>query len=147
MLCDLCERVSRRARKAHMGGRRLVLKLRDPSFYTTTHGHTLPRLIDSAEDLFAVSRVLLRDTRFWRRGVRLLGVSLQRLADTRSMRQLCFDFDRRSQRTSPVVDRINRRYGDHAIGLARSLEAKRRRRGGPDFPSFQAPSELRRSGS
>jgi len=134
--------VSRRARRANMGGRRLVLRLRDPSFYTTTHGHTLPRLIDSAEDLFAAACVLLQETRFWRRGVRLLGVSLQRLSDTQQARQLCFDFDRRSQRTSPVVDSINRRYGDHAIGLARSLEAKRRRRGAHDFPSFQPPANL-----
>jgi DNA polymerase-4 len=139
VLCDLCERVSRRARRANMGGRRLVLKLRDPSFNTTTHGQMLPRLIDSAEDLFATARVLLQQTRFWRRGVRLLGVSLQKLSDTQAARQLCFDFDRRSQRTSPVVDSINRRYGDHAIGLGRSLEAKRRRRGGSDFPSFRPP--------
>jgi DNA polymerase-4 len=88
VLCDLCERVSRRARRAQMGGRRLVLKLRDPAFYTTTHGHMLPRLIDSAEDLFAVARVLLHETHFWRRGVRLLGVSLQKLADTQHARQL-----------------------------------------------------------
>ena len=142
LLCDLCERVSRRARRAHLGGRRLVLKLRDRSFYTTTHGHTLPRLIDSAEDLFAAARVLLQETRFWRRGVRLLGVSLQGLSDASSGRQLCFDFDRRSQRTSPVVDSINRRYGDHAIGLARSLEAKRRRGGGAEFPSFRPPTNL-----
>jgi len=142
VLCDLCERVSRRARRAHMAGRRLVLKLRDPNFYTTSHGRTLPRLIDSAEDLFAAARVLLQETRFWRRGVRLLGVSLQKLSDTQHTRQLCLEFDRASRQSSAVVDRINRKYGDHAIGLARSLEAKPRRRGGPVFPSFQPPSNL-----
>jgi hypothetical protein len=102
----------------------------------------LPRSIDSAEDLFATACVLLQQTRFWRRGVRLLGVSLQKLSDSRSARQLRFDFDRRSQQTSPVVDSIHRRYGDHAIGLGRSLEAKRRRRGGPEFPSFRPPPGL-----
>jgi DNA polymerase-4 len=142
LLCDLCERVSRRARRAHMAGRRLVLKLRDPSFYTTSHGQTLPRSIDSAEDLFAAARVLLQETRFWRRGVRLLGVSLSKLSDTQKCRQLSFEFNRAAQQTSPVVDRINRKYGDHAIGLARSLEAKRRRSGGPVFPSFQPPANL-----
>ncbi|MFQ5600653.1 MAG: DNA polymerase IV [Candidatus Krumholzibacteriia bacterium] len=139
LLCDLCERVARRARRARMAGRRVVLKLRDPSFYTATHGRVLPRAIDSTEALFMVACRLLEETRFWERGVRLLGVSLQRLERTDAARQLCFDFDPSTGRANPVVDRIKTKYGEHAIGLARSLELGRPVRRGVRHPSFQPP--------
>lgn len=139
MLCGLAEKVARRARRSGLAGRRVVVKLRDPQFRTITHGRRLKRAIDAAEDIFGASCALLHETCFWERGVRLLGVSLQLLVRTDAVRQLSFDFDARGARTSPVVDRIRSKYGEHAIGLARTLEAGRRSRRGPPHPRFRAP--------
>ncbi len=142
LLCELAERVARRARRAGMAGRRVVLKLRDPRFYTTPHGRVLPRAVDTAEEIFAVAVSLLSETRFWERGVRLCGLSLQKLCRTDASRQLRFDFVARHERKSPVLDRIRSKYGEGAITLARTLEAgqRLRRRGGA--VSFRPP-ELR----
>ncbi len=139
LLSALSERVARRARRVDMAGRRVVLKLRDPRFFTITHGRVLPRAVDPAEEIFSVARVLLEETRFWERGVRLVGVSLQMLVRTDAARQLRFDFAALGQKKSPVVDRIRSKYGEHAIGLARSLEAGQRLRRGAGSPSFRPP--------
>jgi len=141
LLCGLAEKVARRARRAGMAGHRVVLKLRDPRFHTITHGRKLVRPVDAAEDVFAVGRSLLDETRFWERGVRLVGLSLQLLVRHDRVRQMCFEFDAHGVRSSPVVDRIRSKHGEHAIGLARTLEAGRRSRREPRQPSFQAPRD------
>lgn len=143
LLCELAERVARRARRAGMAGRRVVLKLRDPRFYTTTHGRVLPRAVDTAEEIFAAAVSLLAETRFWERGVRLCGVSLQKLCRTDTARQLRFDFEANNERKSPVVDTIRSKYGAGAIALARSLEAGQRLRRRGEATSFRPP-DMRR---
>jgi len=142
LLCNLAERVARRARRAGVAGRRVVVRLRDPRFYTITHGRVLPQAIDTAPEIFAVARALLAETRFWERGVRLAGLCVQKLIPVGSGRQLQFDFTARGERTSPVLDRIQNKHGEHAIGLARTLEAGGAARRGSRHPSFQAPREL-----
>jgi DNA polymerase-4 len=139
LLCGLAERVARRARRGGMAGRRVVLKLRDPRFFTITHGRVLPQAVDTAEEIFHSARQLLHETRFWERGVRLAGLSLQLLVRTEAARQIQFDFAASGQKKSPLVDRIRSKYGEHAIGLARSLEAGRRPKRLAPYPSFQAP--------
>ena len=113
--------------------------MRDPRFFTITHGRVLPHAIDTAEDVFAVAKVLLEESRFWQRGVRLVGLSLQLLVRSDTARQLRFTFEARADLKSPVVDRIRSKYGEHAIGLARSLEAGRRLRHAGGNPSFRPP--------
>jgi DNA polymerase-4 len=141
-LCSLSERVARRARRYGLSGRRVVVTLRDPRFHTITHGRVVNEPVDSAEAIFAIARVLLGETRFWERGVRLVGVTLQLLTRTGAGRQLHFEFSRRGERTSPVVDRIRTKYGEHAIGLARTLELGRRSRRGPRHVSFHPPPDV-----
>ena len=142
VLCNLSERVARRARRARMAGRRVVVRLRDPRFYTITHGRVLPRAVDTAEEIFAAARSLLAETRFWERGVRLAGVSLQKLVTVDAGKQMQFEFDARGETTSPVVDRIKSKFGEHAIGLARTLEAGAAARRGSRHPSFQPPRDV-----
>ncbi len=139
LLSELSERVAHRARRASMAGRRVVLKLRDPRFFTITHGRVLPHAVDTAEDVFAVARVLLEESRFWQRGVRLVGLSLQLLVRSDTARQLRFTFAARGDQKSPIVDRIRSKYGEHAIGLARSLEAGQRLRRAGAHASFRPP--------
>jgi DNA polymerase-4 len=107
-----------------MAGRRVVLKLRDRRFHTITHGRVVPQALDDGGEIFRIGCDLLRETRFWERGVRLVGVSLQMLVRTETGRQLAFDFQNAATRATPVVDRIKSKYGEHAIAPARVLEAR-----------------------
>lgn len=137
LLCVLVQKVGRRARKHGLAGRRLLLKLRDRRFHTISHGRVLPRAVDADEDLFRIGCELLGETRFWERGVRLLGVSLQLLVPAR---QLELDLGPlRATRALPVVDALRSKYGARAVVLGRGLEAAEGR--GPHDPriSFTLP--------
>jgi DNA polymerase-4 len=139
MLYYLAQKVGRRARRAQMAGRRVVLKLRDRGFNTITHGRIVPQALDTDGDIFRVGCELLEETRFWERGVRLLGVSLQMLVRTDAAKQLAFEFQAASSRATPVVDRIKTKYGENAIGPARILESVPEPSAQPPRPSFFLP--------
>jgi DNA polymerase-4 len=125
LVCFLVQKVGRRARRYHMAGRRVVLKLRDRHFHTITRGRVLPAPVDADDVILRVAKDLLAETRFWERGVRLAGVSLQMLVDVADSRQLAFEFESKPQRALPVVDQIRTKHGESAIGLARALESER----------------------
>jgi DNA polymerase-4 len=124
MLRYLCGKVGRRARKYGVAGRRVVLKLRDPTFHTISHGRIVPRPLDADDDLARVAYELLGETRFWERGVRLAGVTLELLAPSGA--QLAFEFDPRPGRAQAARDRINDKYGDRAVAPARTLDTAQR---------------------
>lgn len=139
MVTYLAARVGRRARRHGMSGRRVLLKLRDKRFATITHGRILPEAVDSDGDITRIGHELLAETRFWERGVRLLGVSLQMLVPANAGRQLAFDFDSPAALSLPVIDRLKSKYGDGVIGSARILDTGRDpRRDGPRI-SFTYP--------
>jgi hypothetical protein len=79
----------------------------------------------------------LEETRFWERGVRLLGVCLQQLVRAGAGRQLAFDFTTMG-RALPALDAIRSKYGEHAIAAARVLEAGAEGRRGPHI-TFAVP--------
>ena len=137
LLAALATRVGRRARKHGFAGRRVVLKLRDPTFATITHGRVVPEPVDADADLVRISRDLLEETRFWERGVRLLGVCLQQLVRADHGRQLAFDFTTMG-RALPALDAIRSKYGEHAIAAARVLEAGSEGQRGPHI-TFAVP--------
>ena len=138
MLRYLCGKVGRRARKYGVAGRRVVLKLRDREFHTISHGRILPAAVDHDDDVYRIACELLQETRFWERGVRLVGVTLELLLPTGAGGQLAFDFDPRAARAQAVRDRIVNKYGDRAVTPARVLEAGDNARRGPHV-SFTLP--------
>jgi DNA polymerase-4 len=137
MLSALATRVGRRARRHGFAGRRVVLKLRDPQFATITHGRMVPQPVDTDADLVRIAHDLLSETRFWERGVRLLGVCLQQLVRAGDGRQLEFDFGAMG-RALPALDAIRSKYGEQSIGAARILEAGGEARRGPSI-TFAVP--------
>jgi DNA polymerase-4 len=139
LVSDLATRVGRRARRHGMTGRRVLLKLRDKRFETITHGRILPQAIDSDGELCRIGHELLAETRFWERGVRLLGVSLQLLVPSSAGRQLALDFDSPAALSLPVIDQIKTKYGEGAIGSARILDTGRDRRREAPRISFNYP--------
>lgn len=128
LLLELAGRVGRRARRHRLGGKRVVLKLRDRRFNTITHGRVVPEPVDADGDLYAIGRDLLGETRYWIRGVRLLGLSLQMLVNLDLVRQLAFEFATRPHRALPVLDEVRSKYGPASLEPARVLEAPRRKR-------------------
>ena len=137
LLATLAEKVGRRARKHALAGRRVVVKLRDPKFHTITHGRMLPRPLDADADLSRIARELLAETRFWERGVRLVGLCLEQLVRTDQAQQLAFDFNAPAARALPALDVIRSKYGETSIGAARAFEAGKRVR--RDRISFHVP--------
>jgi hypothetical protein len=69
-----------------------VLKLRGRRYDTSTHSRTLQEPVDTEDELFRISRDLLGRTRIWERGVRLVGLGLQRLVHVDRARQLSLGF-------------------------------------------------------
>jgi DNA polymerase IV len=128
LLCELAARVGRRARRHQMGGRRVVLKVRDRRFVSITHGRMVPEPVDADADLFAIACALLAETRCWSRGVRLVGLSLQQLVHLDQARQQVFEFAARPARALPALDQVQSKYGPAALVAARVLEAPRSRR-------------------
>jgi DNA polymerase IV len=92
LLRVLAARVGRRARRHQLGGRRVVLKLRDRRFNTITHGRLVPEPVDADVDLFRIGSELLVETQSWERGVRLVGLALQQLVHLDRGRQLGLGF-------------------------------------------------------
>ena len=121
LLSALAEKVGRRARRHGLAGRCIVLKLRDRGFHTITHGRIGPHPVDADGEIARVAHDLFAETRFWERGVRLVGVSLEQLVRNGDGRQLAFEFE--TARALPALDQIRTKYGEQAIGAARTLEA------------------------
>lgn len=61
------------------------------------------------------------------------------LVRTDAAKQLAFEFQAASTRTTLVVDRIKTKYGEHAIGPARILEAVKEPAAQAPRPSFFLP--------
>jgi DNA polymerase-4 len=127
-LLALCDRVGRRLRQAELYGRTVTLKFRTADFRTTTHADSLSEPTNSEQVIFGLACRLLEDLRPAGRKVRLLGVSVSKLSDTRQTEQIDLFAPRaqavaRQGEVSDVVDRIRDRFGSDAIGR---LGAQRR---------------------
>ena len=90
----MAERVGTRLRDHGFAGRTVVLKVRFPDFRTITRSRTLATATDLAADIGTTARALL-DAVDVAEGVRLLGVSVQQLADPHDGEQqaLALDLD------------------------------------------------------
>ncbi len=155
----MADAVAARLRRHGLRSRTVTIKVRNPSFETSTRALTLDRPTDNAGVLTRNAHELL-DRVDLTQGVRLLGVGATGLTTERSD-QLTFDdltaapaggsttdaqaapriLDERLEATDAAVDSIRERFGDAAIGPATLLGPgglRRRRRGdqqwGPDEP-------------
>lgn len=114
-----CDAVASRLRRAGVGARTVTIKVRFSDFRTITRSVTLASPSDSAVDLRTAAVALLEAVEL-RDGVRLLGVSTSGLIEG-APRQLRLD-----QPGDPVgeaelvMDRIQARFGEGAIGHGRA---------------------------
>ncbi len=125
ILMQLTESVCLRLRRGGLKARTVTLKLRDPEFRTKTFSRTLPVLTDATSVVWNLAHEMLcqnrdKDTRH----VRLIGLGVSHLGDTkRSVQVEMFDGSGRNRdnHADRVADQIRTRFGDDAIGRARSV--------------------------
>lgn len=132
-LIRLAGSVAQTLRGKGLRARTVTVKVRDADFRTRQSGHTLPDPVESDTAVTSVARGLLRELRVKRRvGVRLLGVGLSNLVDRDAPAQLpLFPEAGRSETVrdravSRVLDDVRDRFGDDAIGPARTLRDRGR---------------------
>jgi DNA polymerase-4 len=123
VLCGLCERVCWRARKRHVKGRTVTLKLRYADFHTLTRSRTTTAT-NSELELYPVVKEMFAVARTRPLPIRLLGIQLSNLG---MFEQLPL-FDR-NDRVGALVDSIRARFGFEMVSLATS------QRGEPDARS------------
>ena len=123
----LADAVAARLRAAGTAGRTFTLKVRDPSFTTTTRAVTVAGAVDTAEAILAVVGPLLDDIDL-AAGVRLLGLAASKFAaPAEQLRLEVFGGELVNARpgrwsdASTAVDGVRQRFGDAAIGPASSV--------------------------
>ncbi len=143
-LLGLADRVASRLRRHGVKGRTVTLKVKYADFTAITRAATLPRPTDDGGELYRTVVPLLAKTEAGRRPVRLLGISVSRLAaegavPERTWGQMSLfgggsgrgagDADQaprpdpaRAAKLNAAVDRIRERFGRKGIGRATLLE-------------------------
>ena len=114
-LLRLAEKVARRARRAQVAGRTVVLKLRYANFSTITRSRTVEVPVDQATELHAVVCDLLDALRLERVRVRLVGVGITNLVDADAARQLRLLGPDRWGLVERAADVARERFGDAAV--------------------------------
>lgn len=136
----LAERTAARLRRHDMKGRTVTVKVRYADFTTRTAQRTLPRPVDSGEQVTSAAGALLDELWVEGVGVRLLGVGVSGFEEQVAQMELALDpsaatadTDSRRATVEHAVDAVRERFGDAAVGFG-----PRSRRGrGPFGP--QAP--------
>jgi DNA polymerase IV len=136
----LAEKVGERLRAGGRIGRTVQLKLRYHDFRTITRARTLADATDVGAEIAAVAGALLASEELGR-GVRLLGLSVQRLEPARAVQDHLplddagpgGDTGRRAA-VERSVDSVRARFGDRVVGLASP--------GGERGPRYPTPDEL-----
>lgn len=125
-LLDLAERVATRLRARELAGRMVQLKVRFADFSTVTRCQTVNPPLDSALEILAVAKKLLRRTDAEQYPVRLLGISLSQLQAKHEGQGELFGSEQR-QKTAAldgVVDLLRQRFGARGLQRASLMEEK-----------------------
>lgn len=118
------ERVGRRLRKAGFAARTISIKVRFADFSTVTRSHTFDAPVDLTPDVYQAARSLLARLGRSGRPVRLLGVAGTGLVPAIHPRQMPFDAET-ARSLAEASDRIRARFGEDAVGPARTIEDQR----------------------
>ncbi len=116
-LSYLCEKVAGRLRRSGKAARCVTLKLRTSDFKTVTRAHTLPEGTSDDHTIYQTAVRLLRKLFVGRTRVRLVGVSLSRLAPPGPRQADLFATAPRENwdRLYRGIDGLRDKYGFHVI--------------------------------
>jgi DNA polymerase-4 len=126
LLWQLCEKVSRRAKKEAMAGLTVTLKLKTPDFRSRTRNTTLSQPTALASRMFDAARPLLEREADGRTRFRLIGVGISHLSaldpdgsaaglDARASSQA---------RAELAMDRLREKFGTQAIEKGRGRKPR-----------------------
>ncbi len=117
-LVDLAEQVGYRLRRHGLRGRTVQLKVRFADFSTITRSQTLPEPTDITDVLWrAADELLCQRLPAGHLPVRLLGMGVSGLDDTRQIQRMLFDGEERERqsRVDAVADQIKEKFGAGAL--------------------------------
>jgi DNA polymerase-4 len=124
----LATRVARRLRRYGLSGRNVTLKVKYADFTQVTRSRTLYESTDDARVIHGVCNELADRTAIGRRGVRLLGISIARLAFSGEARQISlFNTEVRNKKRRDLnraLDAVADRFGEDAVRPAALLKSK-----------------------
>lgn len=122
-LLHLTEQVAWRLRRADLLGRTVQLKLRFPDFKTITRSHTLTEATHSTDSLWQIVRQLLRDNWQGTPAIRLIGMGVSGLQNSREQMiqaDLFVPATPKQTQVDALTDRINTRFGPRTLQRGRS---------------------------
>lgn len=124
-LWQLCEKVARRLKKANLGGKTVVLKLKTARFRSRTRNRGLSDPTQLADVIYRTASLLLKKeadgTPFRLIGVGLTGLVPGNFADPHDFLDPAAENRQRAER---AMDRVRARFGDSAILKGRALPEK-----------------------
>lgn len=122
-ILKLSEMVGRRLRSYGYQGRTVTLTLRYADFTTFSRQETLSAYIFHTPDIYKVALQILSSIPLAQK-VRLLGVSISNL--NKKFLQLClFERERKKALVTPVMDKINEKYGEFTLTWGTLLRCSR----------------------
>jgi DNA polymerase-4 len=118
-LLSLATRVARRMRRKSLEGKTITLKVKYHDFVKITRSLTLPTGTNDSADIYANICRLVEKTAVGKRPVRLLGISLSKLSDIGSGRQLSL-FNQHAakekrKKLNETLDSMFEKFGDKGV--------------------------------
>jgi DNA polymerase-4 len=116
-LLKLSDRTAARVRAAEMMGRTVTLKVRFSDFTTITRSRTLRDPTDVSRDIYATAKSLFDGLGLQRARIRLVGVRMEGLVDTRGtpVQGLLDEPDAGWREADRAVDRASARFGAGSV--------------------------------
>ena len=123
-LLALTERATSRMRKAGLAAGTVQVKIRESDFSTSTRQRAMQPPSNSTDAIYAAGRALLAEWRSRNPGarLRLLGIGGARLVESAQQDLFASDSLPSLTRVDSTVDEIRQRFGDKALGRARSID-------------------------
>ena len=124
LLLYLSDRTSRRLRQSGCEARTVTLKVRKSNFKLVTRARTLSAYFESEKVIYRTARELLLKNRFLDNPIRLIGVNVCNLRDSRGPDEMDLFTEntprRRDDRLDKLLDGLRDRYGEESIFFAGS---------------------------
>ncbi len=131
VLLALCEKVSRRARRAGVAGRTVTFRFRRPDFTTLSRSRTFAAPVSDVGPVYEASLALLRRVRRGDEPARLIGVGLSNLVDDPQLELDLFGDEghragvggERRRQIHALEDALEGRFGTGVVKRARTMLA------------------------
>lgn len=122
----LTERATSRLRERELFAKTVGIKVRFADFSTITRSKTLPLPIDSTHDAYETVKLLYKGLKLDRVRLRLIGVSLENLADDAPEQMVIGQRERGWREAEGAIDKARERFGRRSVRPGRLTDAQDR---------------------